>query len=122
MTETPADTHIREALHLLRDEVAAAVPPFSTVTPHKAQLRWLKWTMATAGAAVAALVLWLTIPWQHRPPPYALDLSATTWVAPSDFLLETPGHDLLRLLPEIDVTEYVPQQITPERGTPDTSD
>jgi hypothetical protein len=122
MKETPVDAHMREALHLLRDEVAAAVPPFSIAAELRVRRRWPRWALAAAGAAVAALVLWLIAPWQDRGSAFALDLSATTWVAPSDFLLETPGRDLLRSLPEIDIAEYVPQLITPDRGTADTSD
>jgi hypothetical protein len=122
VNETPEDRQLTGALHELRHEVEAAVPPFFVTGARRAQGRRHGWWVAAAATAAAAVVLWSVVSQDDASDAYALDLSATTWIAPSDFLLETPGRGLLRSLPAIDVTAYVPQQIEPDRGTADTSD
>lgn len=64
--------------------------------------------VAAAGAAVVltvAVAVWTARPEPPEPFAITLDLSATRWHAPSDFLLETPWRDLLREVPRIGTIE-----------------
>jgi hypothetical protein len=77
--------------------------------------------MVTATAAVVmAAIMFTRVVRDDYNPEFGLASAATTWVAPTDFLLDTPGRDLLRSLPEIDIATYTSQSIT-GRGVVDTS-
>jgi hypothetical protein len=43
------------------------------------------------------------------------------WPAPSDFLLDTPGQELLSTLPTFGVEEYTVHSSDPGSGVADTS-
>lgn len=53
--------------------------------------------------------------------PYAIDLSSTAWVAPTDFLLGTPGSELFVTLPTIGDLPPVPELSATEQEIDDTS-
>jgi hypothetical protein len=94
----------------IRAEDARAAPPFGHVARpgtarRPAQERWTPGLRLAAVAAAAALVLVLVMPDRDRQPEEpgpALDLAVSgSWRAPSDFLLATPGSELLSELPTL---------------------
>lgn len=117
MSDDLHEPDLRERFARLRAEDSASAPAFSLKRPARAPRRQVPaWAMATAAAASAVAVLWLTTADGNGNGPAAgLDLSTTAWVAPTDFLLETPGRDLLRALPRIGAVGYAAQPVTPEQ-------
>ena len=82
----------------LREEERAVVPPFTVPRPqHFVALRW----------AVAALLLVIVValfPRHHitfTPDDRAAARSITEWHPPTDFLLRTPGREVLSTVPSI---------------------
>jgi len=121
MTESPEERHLRSLFSALRHEVDALVPAFEVRTAQPVPTGHRRLVMVTATAAVVvAAIMFARTERDDNDPEFGLDLAATTWVAPTDFLLATPGSDLLRSLPEIDIAGYTPQSIT-RRGVVDTS-
>jgi hypothetical protein len=121
MAGSGGERGLRERFGSLRAELSAVTPAFNVVANRPRPAKRARWELAAAAVAAAALVLWVTGVNRDATTETGLDLSTTAWIAPTDFLLDTPGRDLLRTLPEINVAAYVPQPITPERGTIDTS-
>ena len=116
------DTDLRARFHELRDEVNASAPPFLATATPKTKRRPVRWALGTVGATAAlALLLWTTVFRSGRPAESIIDLSLVAWTAPSDYLLETPGRDLLRSLPEIETTVVAPIPADPSSGIADTS-
>jgi hypothetical protein len=99
---TGSDQDLRGRFAALRREEEKQVPEFgSLLRPRRrtsgGRVYWL------AGAA-CVLVLLVAVLWQRstRPrPPEVWVASITQWKAPTDFLLQTPGSELLRGVPEI---------------------
>ncbi len=90
------DRDLRERFAALRREDASQAPEFSAV-PDRARGRrpaWSRWAAAAAMVIVAALLLT-----KFYPRPAAPTQSITEWKSPTDFLLETPGRDLLQTMP-----------------------
>src|SRR5215813_3558111 len=86
----------------LRREEEQKTPAFVAMWPTGPVLRRHsgRWLIAAACAAIAVgSLLWIRSS-LHRPRNNAV-ASITEWKAPTDFLLETPGHELLRTVPEI---------------------
>lgn len=72
--------------------------------------------LAAIAAAVAVFVIGALVRQGPTRPDVALldvDLGATTWSSPTDFLLSTPGSDLMRMVPAVGA----PRDWTPI-GTP----
>jgi hypothetical protein len=95
------DADLRARFAVLRREEQPA-PEFASLwrrRPNSSRGRAL-WLMAAAcGAIVLAAIVW-----QSATPRRPHDLSVasiTEWKAPTDFLLETPGRELLRTVPQI---------------------
>jgi hypothetical protein len=89
---------------LRRDETARA-PGFEQVLqrnrPRSIRLVGL---FAIAAAAVVTVVAATVFEISHTRGPRAIDASALTlanWRAPTDFLLDTPGRELLRAVPAV---------------------
>jgi hypothetical protein len=88
---------LRELFHQLRSEEHA--PPFRSAAARprlskrrfRAALRYALILMVIAIAAIPSL--------RHRRPP--VTESIVTWKAPTDFLLQTPGSELLSTVPQI---------------------
>lgn len=95
------DRDLRELYAALRRQEERAAPAFAGVRalathdrrgPHSP---WVLLGLATAAAALVAGAFFLfRIP--VRPGP-----SVTEWKAPTDFLLQIPGQEILRTLPRI---------------------
>jgi hypothetical protein len=94
---------LRGLFSALRREVDLAPPEFSAVLRRagvrEAAGRRHRWLAVTACALLLlAPLLWL-VPGRHKHDPGGVSLSE--WRSPTDFLLQTPGQELLRDIPEI---------------------
>ncbi len=106
---TGNDRDLRDSFAALRREEEARAPEF--VVPlrpgHKDGLRNFPGRLIAAAVCVAAImaaVLWLrTAPQTARRVPDGPIASITNWKSPTNFLLDTPGRELLRTTPAIGV-------------------
>jgi hypothetical protein len=97
-----SDDTLRRRFAVLRREEEQSAPEFSRLWQVRAgaRRRQTRWFMA-AGCVLIAL---LALLWMHsvqRGPQEKTIASITQWKAPTDFLLETPGRELLSTVPEI---------------------
>lgn len=96
---------LRAAFAVVRREDAAGAPPFEAVlaASRRATHRrrpWLVPALTGTMAAVVVAVAVLTVARRPEPrPPWAPSIE--DWTAPTDFLLETPGMELLETVPSI---------------------
>ncbi len=101
----PDDCELAERFAELRQEVQRAPPPFDPRAYRGAGRRtsarttWI--AMALAAAALLIVAVDVTRRRASPMPSVAVDLDATHWRAPTDFLLATPGVELLRDIPEL---------------------
>ncbi|MGH7701233.1 MAG: hypothetical protein ACREMJ_12045 [Gemmatimonadales bacterium] len=104
---TEPDRDLQELFDSLRRHAASAAPSFHA-TLAAARRRALRSRplrlVATLAAGVVILLLAVTVVGRREPPVGAVDLAATSWQAPTDFLLQTPGADLLRTVPALGTT------------------
>lgn len=96
------DEQLRRRFAGLRQEDERGVPSFAVLwrSRQRKPERRIRWVFATGATAIVfAGLFWL---WAVRHGPETTTVaSITEWKAPTDFLLETPGRDLLRTVPEI---------------------
>lgn len=97
-----SDDTLRRHFAVLRREEEQHAPEFATFWKARAEAprRQARWFAATACALIALLAL-LWIRSAQRRPEEKTAASITEWKAPTDFLLETPGRELLTTVPEI---------------------
>jgi hypothetical protein len=121
MTERD-DRDLRDRFEALRREDAERGTPFPT-TLGDARARRLhpprRAILPVAAAVVAAAALIFLITRHHRQAA-AIDLASVRWHLPTDFLLQLPGDELLRTVPELGRVRY-PGAHTPrdsDRRTP----
>jgi hypothetical protein len=86
------DDRLRSAFAELRRIEALRVPPFGGLLSSRARRPSLR----LAFAIVLLIVLAVAIVPRRPPQP-----SITTWRAPTDFLLKTPGQELLESVPDL---------------------
>jgi hypothetical protein len=108
------DRDVKRAFETLGRQVSASAPSFAALTSDKAlrlaRRRRLRRTGMVATAGIAALVLATRMQpagdfdYDKFTALTGIDLGEVTWTAPSDFLLEVPGSDLLGSVPIIEVT------------------
>jgi hypothetical protein len=96
------DNTLRRRFAALRREEDQQTPEFALLWQagagaRRPQARWF----AAAACALIALLAFLWIRSAQRRPDDKIVASITEWKAPTDFLLETPGRELLRTVPEI---------------------
>jgi hypothetical protein len=96
------DNTLRRRFAALRREEDQQTPEFALLWQagagaRRPQARWF----AAAACALIALLAFLWIRSVQRRPGDKIVASITEWKAPTDFLLETPGRELLRTVPEI---------------------
>jgi hypothetical protein len=65
------------------------------------------WVAVPVLAAVALLLVWTTRP-QVAPPPGSQQIPSLEWNGPLDFLLQTPGSELLNTVPTFDADGSLP--------------
>jgi hypothetical protein len=122
MNAPHSDDLLRARFRALADQEAADAPAFSRerIEAHRALARarrvW-RTTSATIVVGVAAAVMLIAWP---RTPPLEFDLSGVSWYTPTDFLLDTPGSELLRSIPAIGPGVYELPPAAQKRG--DTSE
>ena len=96
---------LRAAFAVVRREDAAGAPPFQAVlaASRRADHRRRPWLMpALMGTMTAAVVAVALVAVTRRPDPRPPSpVSIEDWTAPTDFLLETPGRELLETVPSI---------------------
>jgi hypothetical protein len=96
------DDDFRASFQRLRSEESSGAPAFVVGESRRPSL-WSRLAPAAAVAAIALVGFLLLRRQMVRPPPPTLTL-ASGWVAPTDFLLKTPGRDLLQGVPTIGLT------------------
>jgi hypothetical protein len=96
------DEDLRRAFAELRRADAQGAPSYEAVMARAARPRpaALAPVLASAlgvGAVIAALAVGLAIRW--TPPPSPSPVAMAAWTAPTDFLLRTPGSEILGSVP-----------------------
>ena len=102
------DRDLRDRFARLKAEERTDASPFRVPVPRaRARPTWVPRLAVAAGVVLIALVL-------ARPdrPPRTLslqivDLRATTWRSPTDFLLTTPGSELMRTVPALTSPDHL---------------
>ena len=90
------DVDLRQAFAALRREEAKAAPAFEAVRARPAPRRLTPLGGLLAVASVMVAILGVVVRRSDPPLPMA---SMEQWIAPTDFLLETPGREILRTVP-----------------------
>jgi hypothetical protein len=98
-----SDQEFRERFGSLRREDAKRAPGFERVLQRSRRRPSSRLgALAMSCLLVAAMaVTVLQISHRARPAPHDATLSLANWRAPTDFLLNTPGRELLRTVPQI---------------------
>jgi hypothetical protein len=100
------DNDLRDRFRVLQSEVERTAPPYRRPANRPARVRLAPaWLAAAALATLVAGAVWIATRNGTPPPQTLVGLDATWWVTPTDFLLTTPGTDLLRSVPTLGVTE-----------------
>ena len=96
------DRELREMFARLRQEDHAHVPPFQLPAARPTS-PWALPMKVAAAAAVILVAVVLAVPdsGQRGVPVQLVDLGDAAWHSPTDFLLNTPGDELLRRIPPI---------------------
>jgi ferric-dicitrate binding protein FerR (iron transport regulator) len=100
------DHHLKRAFEALRRDAASGTPPFGatvaaararqTAAPRRRALG-LAAVVVVAVVAVLAVATWRT----RNGSRLEIDLATVRWHAPTDFLLNLPGDELLRSVPQL---------------------
>jgi len=92
------DADLRQAFAVLRREDAKAAPIFEAVLARARPRRLAPLGGLLVAASVVAAILGVLVRRPDPPPPVA---SLGTWIAPTDFLLDTPGRQIVQTVPRI---------------------
>ena len=122
------DESLREAFDSLRRHTTTSAPSFASLTSPDA-LEAQRWRHRRRRIAIAAAVIlpaaFLLRPRTNNEPDFerfaaltGIDPGQVTWHAPSDFLLDVPGRDLLRRVPLLEI--HAPA-IAPDSARPPDS-
>jgi hypothetical protein len=95
---------LRDAFHELRAEEQRHAPPFRVAQARVSAPHYLRFAVAL----LLLLVIGVAMLIRRQPSAPPLRQSISTWKAPTDFLLQTPGSKLLRTVPTFGV---------PKKGT-----
>ena len=123
------DREIREMFARLKAEERRDVPSFQEVRARATRRHQPRSTRLTVLATVAAAIAFFVIGTLVRQdPPHAdvallvVNLGATTWSAPTDFLLSTPGSDLMRMVPAVGAPrDWLPIAIPGRASAPEST-
>lgn len=123
------DDDLRAAFNALRCDVANSEPSFASLTSATAMNVARRRHRNRRIAMVAAVILPVAFtlrPRANNEPDFArftaltgIDPGQVTWRAPSDFLLEVPGRDLLRRVPLIEI--QAPTSVPDSARPPDSN-
>src|SRR5687767_8461161 len=96
------DRDLRDMFARLRREDHSHAPPFRLPASRPVS-PWATPVKVAAAAAVILVAVVLAVPdsGSRRPPVQLVDLGDAAWHSPTDFLLNTPGRELLRTIPPI---------------------
>jgi len=120
------DRDLKDAFEALGGKVPATEPSFQQLTSREA-LNAARWrqrhrriALLLVAAAIPAFLLIgartdRALDYERFTALTGIDLNEVTWDAPSDFLLDVPGRDLLRRVPLIDVhaPAFAPDGVRP---------
>jgi hypothetical protein len=98
------DQEFRERFASLRREDAKRAPGFERLlqrSPRRSASHLGALAAASCLLVAATVVTVLQLSHRSRPAPYDATPSLANWRAPTDFLLDTPGRELLRSVPQI---------------------
>ena len=93
------ESDLRAAFQALRREDTAQAPPFEAVVAGAGRRSLFPGWAMLAAASLAAAAIAGALRWRLVPPPAATSIGH--WTAPTDFLLNTPGRELLETVPPI---------------------
>jgi hypothetical protein len=117
------DDDLRRRFHKLAARDAESAPGVSgTLIAARSRAarvtRKRRWYVAGLIGATSVAVVAIVVVRQQSTP--LIDLSASRWVAPTDFLLNTPGRSLLQTVPSFTVTplQSSSRAASPRRTTP----
>jgi hypothetical protein len=101
----PEDDDLRRAFAELRRADAESAPAYDRVRgrPQGVRVEVPTGTLLVAASLVAAVIAGLAVRRPAPPPPAFVSLEH--WTAPTDFLLETPGREILHGEPGIGTEE-----------------
>lgn len=128
-----ADRDLKDAFAALGSRVRLAEPSFDQLTSREA-LKAARWRQRRRRGALLAVAVVIPaflvlrartdrgLDYERFTALTGIDLSEVTWEAPSDFLLDFPGRDLLRRVPviEIQAPALAPDSVPPR--PPDSND
>ena len=120
MTHQLEDRDLADRFARLRRDERTAAPAFADVTTRRVPERIRRGPLAIglAAAVVAAIAIGLVASRDGTGgAPLVIDLRATSWTAPTDFLLDTPGNWMLRDLPKIAAPASMKLDTTSTRRT-----
>ena len=120
------DRDLKVAFDALGRQVRFAAPAFDQMTSREA-LNAARWRQRGRRAALLAIVAVIPaflvfraradrdLDYERFTALTGIDLNEVTWEAPSDFLLDFPGRDLLRRVPIIEVhtPAFAPDSVRP---------
>jgi hypothetical protein len=117
------DRELRELFARLRQEDRARIPSFRAPATREAP-RWTWSARITVAAAIVLIALVLARP--DRDPRntslHVVDLGAGAWRSPTDFLLITPGSELLRTVPAVgSPADWVPNDLRGRAPAPEST-
>lgn len=115
------DLELARLFEELRREDALRVPPFRRILERRAasrsrRIRWAPIASAAAAVVLVAAAVLLVRPGAVRREPQAPASAIAEWRSPTDFLLETPGSELLETAPDFATT--APEWVTATGGAP----
>ena len=88
------DHDLREAYAKLRESESLSIPRFSVWRRAPSPVPRRAW-------ALAAILLIVIGAFMFRPKHHVAEVSISTWHAPTDFLLQTPGRELVVSVPQL---------------------
>ena len=101
--DAPGDADLRNAFAVLRRDDAEKVPRFADLlaaadAPQHRPVPLRR--LLVAASLVAALIAGVSL-WRQSPAPSPSAVSLADWTAPTDFLLRTPGYEVLETVPRL---------------------
>jgi hypothetical protein len=112
---TDNDHGVRELFARLKEEDRAHTPPFRIPVRAERHTWWSPGLAAAAAIALIALVLLRPDPPPSNASGQLVDLRASTWRSPTDYLLVTPGRELMRTVPAMGSPRFwMPDSPVPE--------